>query len=51
MDSKTKEALDNLPESLQESERGQAMSDAVASLDLATYSLQEVIDNLEEATQ
>lgn len=41
------EAMDNMPESLQASERYTTMSDAVESMDLALYSLQEAADNIE----
>ena len=43
------EAYDNLPESLQESERGEAMSTAVYNLDDAMDDLDLAIDALEEA--
>ena len=48
------DAYDNLPESLQESERGQAMEDAIDNLESAQeeideLDLQDLIDYLEEA--
>ena len=42
------EALDNTPESLQESERYQISEEAVDNLDCAWDSVQEVIDYLQE---
>ena len=41
------EAFDNLPESLQESERGMTMQDNVDNLDTAVTSLEEAKDALE----
>ena len=43
------EAYDNMPESLQESERGQIAQEASDNLDSAYDSLQEAIEYLEEA--
>jgi len=43
------EAYDNLPESLQEGERGQAIEQAVDALDTALAAVDEVTDALEEA--
>lgn len=43
------EAFDNLPESLQYSERGDNMQEAIDNLDYALSSLEEVIDYLAEA--
>lgn len=43
------EAFDNLPESLQYSERGDNMQEAIDNLDYALDSLDEVIDYLTEA--
>ena len=48
------EAYDNLPESLQETERGQAMYDAIDALDsayeaLEAFDISDVTDYLEEA--
>ena len=45
------DALDNLPESLQEGERGQAMQEAADNLESAASSVQEALDYLEEAMQ
>lgn len=43
------DALDNLPESLQGSERGQAMEDAVQNIDDAIGWLGTALDDIEEA--
>lgn len=40
--------LDNMPESLHESERGDAMQAAIDNLESAASSLEEAIDNLSE---
>lgn len=40
--------LDNMPEGLQESERGDAMQNAIDQLEYGSESLQEAIDNLNE---
>lgn len=45
------EALDNMPESLQESERGQAMQEAVENLEYAASAAQDVLDYLNESMQ
>ena len=45
------ESFDNLPESLQESERGEAMENAISNLDDAVTYLGEVIDYLESAME
>lgn len=45
------EAYDNLPESLQDGERGQAMQEAADNLEYAASSIQEALDYLEEAMQ
>lgn len=45
------EAYDNLPESLQNSERGEAMDSAVYNLDDAAENVQLVIDALESAKE
>ena len=42
------EAYDNMPENLQESERGEAMQEAIDNLDSAWSSLEEAKDTLEE---
>lgn len=41
------EAFDNIPESLQEADRGQTMSDAIDTLE--NIDVQEIIDNLTAA--
>lgn len=43
------EALEAMPESLQESDRGDAMQEAIDNLSSAMDSVQEAIDSLEEA--
>lgn len=43
------EAYDNLPESMQNGDKGEKMSDAVNNLEYAFDSLTEVIDYLENA--
>ena len=43
------EAFDNLPESFQYSERGEAMQEAIDNLDYASSSIDDVIDYLTEA--
>lgn len=45
------ESFDNLPESLQESERGEAMENAISNLDDAVTYLGEVIDYLKSAME
>ena len=45
------EAYDNLPESLQDGEKGDKMSEAVDNLDSAYSSLEEVGEYLDEAMQ
>lgn len=45
------EAFDNLPESLQASERGEAMENTIGKLDDAFAYLGEVIDYLESAME
>lgn len=42
------EKLDNMPECLQESERGEKIQEGIDQLDYANNSLQEAIDNLQE---
>ena len=42
------EAYDNMPENLQESERGEAIQEAIDNLDSAWSSLEEAKDTLEE---
>jgi len=43
------EAYDNLPEGLQESERGERMQEAIDNLDAASGSLEEALDSITEA--
>ncbi len=45
------EAFDNLPESLQESDRGNAMQEAIDNLDYAMSSFEEAIEYLESACE
>lgn len=45
------EAYDNLPESLQESEKGERMSSSIENIDSAMSSLGEVIEFLDELIQ
>ncbi len=42
------DAYDNLPESLQGAERGEAMSEAVDTMDSATNDIDSVIETLDE---
>lgn len=42
------EKLDNMPEGLQESERGEAMQEAIENLESASSSLEEAIDYINE---
>ncbi|MGL4174181.1 MAG: hypothetical protein ACRCTR_08970 [Actinomycetota bacterium] len=46
-----REAFDNMPESLQESERGQASEQAAGSLDSARDAVDEALGSLEEAAE
>lgn len=43
--------LDNMPEGLQESERGDAMQEAIDNLESAFSSLEDAIDYLNEITE
>lgn len=43
--------LDNMPESLQESERGEQMQNGIENLEAAASSLEEAIDSLNDATE
>jgi len=43
------EYLDNMPESLQSSERGEAAQEAVSNLEYATDAFDDLIQNLEDA--
>ncbi|MBD5224218.1 MAG: hypothetical protein HDS71_09290 [Bacteroidales bacterium] len=45
------ECFDNLPESLQDSERGDKMQEAVDALENAASSIDEVIEYLQEAIE
>lgn len=45
------EAFDNLPESLQESERGQAMQEAIDALESAVQACEELDEYLTDATE
>ena len=45
------EKLENMPESLQESERGEAMQEAIDNLESAESSLEEAIDYLNEIAE
>ena len=45
------EAYDNLPESFQESERGEAMDAVADNLDSAMSSMEEVLDSLNAAIE
>ncbi|MEL7586653.1 MAG: hypothetical protein AAGU19_08050 [Prolixibacteraceae bacterium] len=45
------EAYDNLPESLQDGERGQTMNEIIDTLDTAFYSLEETICSITEAIE
>lgn len=45
------DAYDNLPDSLQETERGQKMESAIEALDYASDDLQECLDHLLEAVE
>ena len=42
------DAFDNMPESLQESERGEAMQEAIDNMEYAMDSLEEAVDYLNE---
>ena len=43
------EAFDNMPEGLQESERGETMQEGIDALEYADSSLEEAIDNINSA--
>ena len=45
------EALDNMPENLQDSERAELSQNAIDLLDSSINNLEEAISNLEEATE
>lgn len=44
------ESFDNMPESLQEGERGDAMQEAIDNLSSAMYFIGEAVDSLDEAS-
>lgn len=45
------EAFDNMPESLQDGERGEKMQSAIDALEYAADDLQECLDHLSEASE
>ncbi len=45
------EAYDNLPEGIQDSDRGERMSEAISSLENALYDFDTIVENLSEAQQ
>lgn len=51
MQEEEQEKLDNMPEGLQESERGEAMQEAIENLEAAVGSLEEAIDYLNEIVE
>jgi len=44
------DSFDNLPEGIQESERGQMMEEAIDAMDSAMDSISEAIEHLDEAS-
>ena len=44
-------SLENLPESLQDSQRAESMQDAIDAMDEATSSIQDAIDSIEKAAE
>lgn len=48
LNTEEQDAHDNLPDGLQESERGEAMQEAADALDQAKCDIESVIDNLQE---
>lgn len=42
------DAFDNLPESLQDSEKGESMQEAISTMEEIDSSIQDAIDNLSE---
>lgn len=48
LNTEEQEAHDNLPDGLQECERGEAMQEAADALDQAKCDIESVIDNLQE---
>lgn len=51
LQSEEQEAYDNLPESLQESERGERMSEIIGNFESALSSLDELIEYLESTLE
>lgn len=51
MQEEEEEKFDNMPESLQESERGEQMQNGIENLEAAALSLEEAIDSLNSATE
>ena len=51
MQEEEQDKLDNMPENLQESERGEQMQNGIKNLEAAASSLEEAIDNLNDATE
>ena len=51
MQEEEQDKLDNMPENLQESERGEKMYEGIENLEAAASSLEEAIDNLNNATE
>lgn len=45
------EAFDNMPESLQDGERGEQMQDYISSLEDMSFSIEELMTDLEEITE
>lgn len=51
MQEEEQDKLDNMPENLQESERGEQMQNGIENLEAAALSLEEAIDILNDATE
>ena len=51
MQEEEQDKLDNMPENLQESERGEQMQNGIENLEAAASSLEEAIDSLESAQE
>jgi len=45
------EAFDNMPENLQDGERGEQMQDYISSLEDMSFSIEELMTDLEEITE
>mgnify|MGYP003294209813 CR=1 FL=1 len=45
------EAFDNMPEDLQYSERGEAIENALSELEDALYSMEEMLEHIESASE